>query len=375
MDVFDLELLTPSMNYIPVRKENYADSGGNVSTHDDVDDLDDQQFIVHDSRGDWIINGFLETRSKQLVLIIKNKARLSLHRVQNKRKVYVDVSFWSQAQVSYVKDFEAIPYAIANSREDVNILEGRLGYLSNARRTHKQCVLSPLQKQRICKLLRSCLLLRLKTILVLTACLLREWFNDVSYTLYCRAVVAGKRLFEYWSNHSSWTTLYDDAHGVRLLSLSKWKYLVHVLLHCLSPKSTSWEQFGTNIASALVGLATNQKFNFSLMILNGMLGHISNGTPFLMYPRHWLAEEEIHESSPHSRAASSARDAHGTPTQSAAQASLSHGTADVQGTDHSMVLLSKDAVLKHLEEDEGLLDLYAFEQGKLETQEANPFSS
>ncbi|GJR60107.1 hypothetical protein Tco_1502269 [Tanacetum coccineum] len=35
------------MNYIPVRKENCADSGGNVSTHDDVEDLDDQQFIVH----------------------------------------------------------------------------------------------------------------------------------------------------------------------------------------------------------------------------------------------------------------------------------------------------------------------------------------
>ncbi|GJR09848.1 putative ribonuclease H-like domain-containing protein [Tanacetum coccineum] len=45
--MFDLELLTPSMNYIPVRKENYADSGGNVSTYDDVEDLDDQQFIVH----------------------------------------------------------------------------------------------------------------------------------------------------------------------------------------------------------------------------------------------------------------------------------------------------------------------------------------
>ncbi|GKG48230.1 hypothetical protein Tco_0510115, partial [Tanacetum coccineum] len=26
--MFDLELLTPSMNYIPARKENYADSGG-----------------------------------------------------------------------------------------------------------------------------------------------------------------------------------------------------------------------------------------------------------------------------------------------------------------------------------------------------------
>ncbi|GKF78123.1 hypothetical protein Tco_0230593 [Tanacetum coccineum] len=45
--MFDLELLTPSMNYIPVRKENYADSGGKVSTYDDVEDLDDQQFIVH----------------------------------------------------------------------------------------------------------------------------------------------------------------------------------------------------------------------------------------------------------------------------------------------------------------------------------------
>ncbi|GJU13030.1 putative ribonuclease H-like domain-containing protein [Tanacetum coccineum] len=30
-----------------VLKENYADSGGEVSTYDDVEDLDDQQFIVH----------------------------------------------------------------------------------------------------------------------------------------------------------------------------------------------------------------------------------------------------------------------------------------------------------------------------------------
>ncbi|GKA45320.1 putative ribonuclease H-like domain-containing protein [Tanacetum coccineum] len=45
--MFDLELLSPSMNYIPVRKENYADSGGQATTYDDVEDLDDQQFIVH----------------------------------------------------------------------------------------------------------------------------------------------------------------------------------------------------------------------------------------------------------------------------------------------------------------------------------------
>ncbi|GKG63861.1 hypothetical protein Tco_0647228, partial [Tanacetum coccineum] len=36
--------------------------------------------------------------------------------------------------------------------------------------------------------------------------------------------------------------------------------------------------------------------------------------------------------SPHSRAASSPRDAQGTPDQSAAQASIPQGTAEAQGT-------------------------------------------
>ncbi|GJT68396.1 putative ribonuclease H-like domain-containing protein [Tanacetum coccineum] len=43
--MFDLDLLTPSMNYIPVRKENYADSGGQETACNDVED--EQHFIVH----------------------------------------------------------------------------------------------------------------------------------------------------------------------------------------------------------------------------------------------------------------------------------------------------------------------------------------
>ncbi|GJY28730.1 hypothetical protein Tco_0404497, partial [Tanacetum coccineum] len=230
--------------------------------------------------------------------------------------------------------------------------------------------------------------------------------NDVPHI---RAMVAGKKILISEETIRA-DLLFDDADGVDCfpkqviwdslrdigyegnlaqLTFSKplfspqWKYLIHVLLHCLSPKSTSWEQFGTNIASALVGLATNQKFNFSLMIMNGMLGHISNGTPFLMYPRFIqlflnkqlegvtrpqnflpsvtlpskvftfmrkhspkfscritpltppmlevvtaLAAEEAHSTSPHSR---DARDAQGTPDQSAAQASVSQRTAEVQG--------------------------------------------
>ncbi|GJR50406.1 hypothetical protein Tco_1400927 [Tanacetum coccineum] len=36
----------------------------------------------------------------------------------------------------------------------------------------------------------------------------------------------------------------------------QWRYLVHHLLHCISPKSGGWDQFGSNIATALVCLST-----------------------------------------------------------------------------------------------------------------------
>ncbi|GKG59735.1 hypothetical protein Tco_0607363, partial [Tanacetum coccineum] len=45
-----------------------------------------------------------------------------------------------------------------------------------------------------------------------------------------------------------------------------------------------------------------------------------------------LAAEEAHSESTHSRAESSPRYAQGTPTQSAAQASIPQGTAEAQGT-------------------------------------------
>ncbi|GJW52929.1 putative ribonuclease H-like domain-containing protein [Tanacetum coccineum] len=61
--MFDLELLSPSMNYILVRKENYDDSGEKVSTYDDVEDLDDQQFIVHGPSINAVQNKHSEERT------------------------------------------------------------------------------------------------------------------------------------------------------------------------------------------------------------------------------------------------------------------------------------------------------------------------
>ncbi|GJV82780.1 hypothetical protein Tco_1522678 [Tanacetum coccineum] len=66
----------------------------------------------------------------------------------------------------------------------------------------------------------------------------------------------------------------------------QWKYLIHTILHCLSSKSTAWNEFSTNIASAVICLANNQKFNFSKLIFDGMLRNLDpNSKKFLMYPR------------------------------------------------------------------------------------------
>nr|GEY78488.1 uncharacterized mitochondrial protein AtMg00810-like [Tanacetum cinerariifolium] len=65
----------------------------------------------------------------------------------------------------------------------------------------------------------------------------------------------------------------------------QWRFLIHTLIHCLSPKSGSWNQFSSHIAIALICLSTGRKYNFSNMIFNGMCNNVSTRTKFLMYPR------------------------------------------------------------------------------------------
>ncbi|GJW97491.1 hypothetical protein Tco_0179299 [Tanacetum coccineum] len=39
----------------------------------------------------------------------------------------------------------------------------------------------------------------------------------------------------------------------------QWKFFIHTILHCLSSKQTAWDQFSSNIATALVCLATSMR--------------------------------------------------------------------------------------------------------------------
>ncbi|GKC10886.1 putative ribonuclease H-like domain-containing protein, partial [Tanacetum coccineum] len=66
----------------------------------------------------------------------------------------------------------------------------------------------------------------------------------------------------------------------------QWKFLIHIILQCLSAKTTTWNEFSSTMASAIICLATNRKFNFSKYIFESMVKNLENVSgKFLMYPR------------------------------------------------------------------------------------------
>ncbi|GJR29960.1 RNA-directed DNA polymerase, eukaryota [Tanacetum coccineum] len=66
---------------------------------------------------------------------------------------------------------------------------------------------------------------------------------------------------------------------------SQWKFLIHTILQCLSAKTTSWNEFSSTMASTIICLVTNQKFNFSKYIFDNLVKNLEGGVKFLMYPR------------------------------------------------------------------------------------------
>ncbi|GJX37825.1 hypothetical protein Tco_0251128 [Tanacetum coccineum] len=65
----------------------------------------------------------------------------------------------------------------------------------------------------------------------------------------------------------------------------QWKFLIHTILQCLSSKTTAWNEFSSTMASAIICLAINQKFNFSKYIFESMVKNLDNASKFLMYLR------------------------------------------------------------------------------------------
>nr|GFA38240.1 hypothetical protein [Tanacetum cinerariifolium] len=67
--------------------------------------------------------------------------------------------------------------------------------------------------------------------------------------------------------------------------LSQWKFLIHTILQCMSAKRTSWNEFSSSMASAIICLSSSRKFNFSEYIFDSLVRNVDSTTKFYMYPR------------------------------------------------------------------------------------------
>nr|GEZ45066.1 hypothetical protein [Tanacetum cinerariifolium] len=53
----------------------------------------------------------------------------------------------------------------------------------------------------------------------------------------------------------------------------------------MSAKRTSWNEFSSSMASAVIFLSTGRKFNFSKYIFDSLMRNVDSSTKFYMYPR------------------------------------------------------------------------------------------
>ncbi|GJW24384.1 putative ribonuclease H-like domain-containing protein [Tanacetum coccineum] len=74
---------------------------------------------------------------------------------------------------------------------------------------------------------------------------------------------------------------FDDAEGIVHLPNDT----IFEELARMGAKTTAWNEFSSTMASAIICLANNQKFNFSKYVLDNMVKNLKGGVKFFMFPR------------------------------------------------------------------------------------------
>nr|GEU37331.1 hypothetical protein [Tanacetum cinerariifolium] len=119
---------------------------------------------------------------------------------------------------------------------------------------------------------------------IYTSCINQFWTSakvkTVNDEIRIQALVDGKRvnIKESFIRH---TLRLDDPEGTSCLTNIE----IFEGLAKTSAKTTSWNEFSSTMASTIIFLATNQKFNFSRYILLSLVKNIEAGVPFFMFPR------------------------------------------------------------------------------------------
>ncbi|GKB23694.1 hypothetical protein Tco_0863095, partial [Tanacetum coccineum] len=113
---------------------------------------------------------------------------------------------------------------------------------------------------------------------IYTSCLKQFWatakVQTVNEEVQIQALVDGKK---------NWNT--QKLTFYKAFFSPQWKFLIHIILQCLSAKTTTWNESSSTMASAIICLATNQIFNFSKYIIDNMVKNMEGGVKFLMYLR------------------------------------------------------------------------------------------
>nr|GEV80070.1 hypothetical protein [Tanacetum cinerariifolium] len=94
------------------------------------------------------------------------------------------------------------------------------------------------------------------------------------------ALVDGKRVNIKESSIRRTLRLDDDEGTSGLTNIEIFEGLAKI-----GAKTTSWNEFSSTMASAIICLATNQKFNFLRYILHSLVKNTEAGVPFFMFPR------------------------------------------------------------------------------------------
>ncbi|GKD24401.1 hypothetical protein Tco_1230615, partial [Tanacetum coccineum] len=120
---------------------------------------------------------------------------------------------------------------------------------------------------------------------IYTSCIEQFWatakVQTVNEVQQLQALVDKKRVIVTESS------IRRDLHldDVEAFFSQQWKYFIHTITQYLSAKSTAWNEFSSSMASLIICLETNQKFNLSKYIFDAMVKHLDGGVKFLMYPR------------------------------------------------------------------------------------------
>ncbi|GJU67869.1 putative ribonuclease H-like domain-containing protein [Tanacetum coccineum] len=137
---------------------------------------------------------------------------------------------------------------------------------------------------------------------IYTSCIEQLWatikVKTINEEVQLQALVDGKKVIITESTVRRDLHL-ENAEGVDCLPSAT----IFEQLTLIGAKTTAWNEFSSTMASAIICLATNQKFNFSKYIFESMVKNLDSEGKFLMYPRfvQVFLEKQLERISNHKR--------------------------------------------------------------------------